>query len=460
MQVSVLLLLWMISGLLFFIQVKEKYNYWYSGFIFSVGLGILCEIILVNIVPNTANPELFKLIARLLSALSYWLSPYFLLLVGLSVSRLFNEKIKHRLNYILLLPIVISFISNLIFPETGFLTVFLDYSPNFWILVIWGTLYGLIGNFMLIYSYFTEQNLRLKREKLLVCIITVPSLYPIITCYVYPLFSGIHNGPTYNMIPAIFVFVAFIYFAIRFGILGLKITLERQRMDLTVKTVSSGTALLNHILKNEIAKMKICLHGLSDKYKIDLDEDFQFIHVSIDYITQMMNRIQEKTQEITLIIREKEINRIIEEALLQSKPLLESKKITVNNHCKINAVILCDEIHFREVICNLISNSVDAMKERGELNFDIYKNKKELILEIKDNGTGVKKENFPHLFEPFFTTKNRQSNYGLGLTYCFNVMKEHKGNIEIISDEGKGTLVLLKFPLSKVVSMSTAQKHI
>ncbi|HEX3048503.1 MAG TPA: HAMP domain-containing sensor histidine kinase [Bacillota bacterium] len=454
-QIVVLILLCVISGLLIFSQVKGKYNYWYSGFIFSESLGVLSAIILENVTPHTGNFEFFKLIARLISALSYRFCPYFLLLLGLSVSRFFNEKTTHRLYFLLLLPIVISFSFDFIFPKTGFLTVLPDYSPNFWITVTWSTVYMLAGNIILLYSYFTEQHPRLKHEKLLVAIITGPSLYSLILCYIVPLFFGMHLSIKYDLIPTILVFVTFMYFAFHFGILGLKITLENQRLDSTVKAVSSGTSLLHHTLKHEFAKIKLCLHNLSVQYQIERDDNIQIINGSTEHILQMMNRIHEKTREISLVLDSNDIRQVIEEALLQSKPLLESKNIIVHNNCKMKAIILSDETHLREVICNLINNSIDALPEGGEIWVDLYQTKKEFVVEIKDNGTGINKENLPYLFEPFFTTKNHQSNYGLGLTYCYNVMKEHQGSIEIISHEGKGASVLLKFPASKTMIIIT-----
>ena len=76
MLVLVLLLLWgIVAIIILYNDVENKFNYWYSGLIFSVSLGLLCEIIRNNIVPITINREILELIARFLSALSYRLSP-------------------------------------------------------------------------------------------------------------------------------------------------------------------------------------------------------------------------------------------------------------------------------------------------------------------------------------------------------------------------------------------------
>ncbi|MBP2658139.1 MAG: ATP-binding region ATPase domain protein [Firmicutes bacterium] len=76
MLVLVLLLLWgIVAIIILYNDVENRFNYWYSALIFSVSLGLLCEIIRNNIVPITINREILELIARFLSALSYRLSP-------------------------------------------------------------------------------------------------------------------------------------------------------------------------------------------------------------------------------------------------------------------------------------------------------------------------------------------------------------------------------------------------
>ncbi|WP_127569092.1 ATP-binding protein [Paenibacillus xylaniclasticus] len=56
------------------------------------------------------------------------------------------------------------------------------------------------------------------------------------------------------------------------------------------------------------------------------------------------------------------------------------------------------------------------------------------------------KEIASRAFEPFFTTKNKQLNYGLGLSYCYQVMKKHHGEIQFLSASPQGTTVQLIFP--------------
>ena len=64
-----------------------------------------------------------------------------------------------------------------------------------------------------------------------------------------------------------------------------------------------------------------------------------------------------------------------------------------------------------------------------------------------DSGAGIPRGTLAKLFDPFFTTKPRGS--GLGLSICQTIMQEHGGSIEVASREGRGTTVLLDFPVEK-----------
>ncbi|MGB9678352.1 MAG: sensor histidine kinase, partial [Candidatus Ratteibacteria bacterium] len=98
---------------------------------------------------------------------------------------------------------------------------------------------------------------------------------------------------------------------------------------------------------------------------------------------------------------------------------------------------------------NIINNSIDAVSLNGEI--EIITRKKENLVEITfiDNGHGIKKEHIDKVFEPFFTTKEPGQGIGLGLYLTYNYIKMHNGDINIESEEGKGTKVIIEIPFEK-----------
>ncbi|PWT98464.1 MAG: ATP-binding protein [Bacteroidetes bacterium] len=99
-----------------------------------------------------------------------------------------------------------------------------------------------------------------------------------------------------------------------------------------------------------------------------------------------------------------------------------------------------------QVLINLIVNAIEAVKEAEEPRITLsathsYNNK--VILKVADNGAGIPDEVLDKIFIPFFSTK--KSGSGIGLSLCKQIMMLHKGNIQVQSEEAKGTTFLLYF---------------
>jgi len=120
--------------------------------------------------------------------------------------------------------------------------------------------------------------------------------------------------------------------------------------------------------------------------------------------------------------------------------------------------------HLLKTVMNLISNAYEAIREgtEGEIHLSTYNvyidrdlpdsNLREgnyIVLEVTDNGIGIPGEFINHIFEPFFTKKKMgKSGTGLGLSVVWYAVKDHKGHVEVKSEEGRGSTFLLYFPAS------------
>lgn len=102
-----------------------------------------------------------------------------------------------------------------------------------------------------------------------------------------------------------------------------------------------------------------------------------------------------------------------------------------------------------QVIVNLIINACQALRNTEEaiyISTKYDKDKKEVVLEIRDEGVGIAAESLPHLTDPFFTTKREQGGTGLGLSVSAGIVKEHRGYLDFVSNLGQGTIVALRLP--------------
>lgn len=125
-------------------------------------------------------------------------------------------------------------------------------------------------------------------------------------------------------------------------------------------------------------------------------------------------------------------------------------------------MVMAIESEIREVLINLIFNSVDAMPSGGSiiLKTGIVENlrgqssaqpEEQIYVEVIDSGTGMDEETLGRCMEPFFTTKGEQGT-GLGLAMVYGVAKRHGADLEIESSKGKGTKIRLVFSGAAIVT--------
>jgi signal transduction histidine kinase len=140
--------------------------------------------------------------------------------------------------------------------------------------------------------------------------------------------------------------------------------------------------------------------------------------------------------------------------------IIENCLLMLNNHTKnririekvftskpINA--LCNEGKIHQVIINVLTNAIHAIDDKGSITIATDCKGDKIRISITDSGCGIPKEYIHKITDPFFTTKEPGKGTGLGLCITQNIIDEHNGTLEFISDIGKGTTVNIFLPLKK-----------
>ncbi|MDR1626950.1 MAG: PAS domain-containing sensor histidine kinase, partial [Spirochaetia bacterium] len=107
--------------------------------------------------------------------------------------------------------------------------------------------------------------------------------------------------------------------------------------------------------------------------------------------------------------------------------------------------VFIDSKALRQAVLNIIKNAMAAMPEGGTLTVATGKKDECVRLVISDTGIGIAAENLDKIFEPYFTT--REAGSGLGLTNVFKIIKEHRADITVNSQPGKGASFTISFPV-------------
>lgn len=183
--------------------------------------------------------------------------------------------------------------------------------------------------------------------------------------------------------------------------------------------------------------------------------DLGFIN---DEIISLLSGISEGAKRTAEIIRSlRNFSRVdetdmkaidINEGLLSTLVLIKSTmpdNLTVVKDLGNLPKVECMPGKINQVFMNLVSNAIQAIKsksipaEQEFLTIKSWYDDEKVFISIKDTGTGMSEEVKHRIFEPFFTTKDIGEGTGLGLSIVFSIIEKHKGQVEVISELGKGT---------------------
>ena len=139
------------------------------------------------------------------------------------------------------------------------------------------------------------------------------------------------------------------------------------------------------------------------------------------------------------------INQGIKDTLLI---LYNQLKHRINVHEEYGEVpdIKCNIDQLNQVFMNLVLNSSQAM-DQGDIWVRTWADNNNIYTEIKDNGKGIPNDILNKIFDPFFTTK--ENGTGLGLSLCYRIINDHRGNIKVESKIGEGTKILISIPMEE-----------
>ena len=159
---------------------------------------------------------------------------------------------------------------------------------------------------------------------------------------------------------------------------------------------------------------------------------------------------------------------------IQINPVIESTLELKQHDFKVDGIQVVKQLadnmpstmanfyELQQVFLNIINNAHQAMKmhaETGTLTVKSAFDEKVIRINFLDTGPGIPEKNFQKIFEPLFTTKKKGEGTGLGLSICYEIIKEHKGNIFVANDHGKGACFAIEIPVVDQLSQTLPASH-
>ncbi|HKI27470.1 MAG TPA: ATP-binding protein [Candidatus Sulfotelmatobacter sp.] len=147
-------------------------------------------------------------------------------------------------------------------------------------------------------------------------------------------------------------------------------------------------------------------------------------------------------------VRKSDLNTTVEHAVMlgRQQALAKSVAIELRKDPALPEVEHdCDQIH--QVLLNLLLNALQAIDKDGRIVVTLKPQGGSAVIEVADNGRGIKPEHLPNIFRPFYTTKGEGT--GLGLSLARRIVEDHHGRIDVSSALGKGTTFAVVLPLQR-----------
>jgi PAS domain S-box-containing protein len=234
---------------------------------------------------------------------------------------------------------------------------------------------------------------------------------------------------------------------------------EQEKKDLQQQLVQAEklaalgrfTANIAHEIRNPLTSVGGFARRLDKAVAANSKEkDYTTIIIAeVNRLEKILKNILSFSRETPLNIKRNHLADVIERVLLMHEDLFKEKLIVVQKELAEIPKFSFDMDMIIEVLENILLNAVDSMEEGGSLAIFTEKRdgreKSEILIKVKDTGAGISEDQLEMIFEPFYTTKVSEGT-GLGLSITKKIMESMGGTVEIESELGKGSIIILSLP--------------
>lgn len=219
---------------------------------------------------------------------------------------------------------------------------------------------------------------------------------------------------------------------------------------------------MTHEFKTPLATISLAVDALRTEKVLQNREKLAYFSAIIKEENKRMNKQVETIlqaaltdrQELQLNLKPVHVHEIVHKVLENFNLQLADKKgyVGLDLHAK-NDLISADEVHFTNLINNLVDNAVKYSNEGMHIRISTSSSASKISVRIEDNGIGMTKETVKRIFEKFYRAHtgnlHNVKGFGLGLSYVKNIVDAHQGKIKVESLLGRGTTFIIEMPILK-----------
>lgn len=219
------------------------------------------------------------------------------------------------------------------------------------------------------------------------------------------------------------------------------------------ESLSTAIADISHQLKTPLTSIRIMLDNIQDNPDMEKavrDDFLADISKQIDWISSLVISLLKiaKFDAGTIKMENNEINakNLIDNIVSNLAILIESKNIEIITNVDENATFIADYKWQQEALTNILKNAIEHSKQNSRIYITVENTSLFLKIIIKDEGSGIDKEDLKHIFQRFYKTKNSSENsIGIGLPLAKAIIEQSNGYIKVETKYGEGTSFEVKY---------------
>jgi signal transduction histidine kinase len=176
-----------------------------------------------------------------------------------------------------------------------------------------------------------------------------------------------------------------------------------------------------------------------------LKETTELLTAACTRITELMRSLKNFARLDEAGFQKADLHKGIDDALVLLRHQLSENIVVVKHYGEV-PLVNCYPKQLNQVMMNVLANAAEAIPGRGTITIRSFARENTVYIEIEDDGVGIAPEQMTGLFEPNFRKSGSRVKARLGLFTCYNIMQKHRGQVDVKSELGRGTVVTIAIP--------------
>jgi signal transduction histidine kinase len=219
-------------------------------------------------------------------------------------------------------------------------------------------------------------------------------------------------------------------------------------------SIDELSSTIAHEIRNPIAAAKSLVQQMGeDPQSVENVEYAKVALEELDRVERRISHLLKYAKEEEYTFAPVNLASVVDGALTQLRAKLDAAKVSVVRNYIAGPTVVADGEKLRQVFSNILDNAIDALDSVVEgRRIDLFiengaraASRGAATVRVRDNGAGIPPDKIERVFNPFFTTKEKGT--GLGMAISKKIVEAHEGNIDVVSEPGRGTEFLVTLPL-------------